>query len=87
MELSYRVESSLWLVDSNPRIMSIFTPQLLLTKCIVMNLHQPANTYGFFAYAIFPENEDEFQPSTEEATITMIDGIWDHSWCSILQVR
>ena len=52
-----------------------------------MNLHQPTNIYGFFAYAIIPENEDDSQPSTEEATITMIDGMWDHSWCSILQVR
>ena len=51
-----------------------------------MNLHQPVNTYGFFAYAVIPENEDSSQPSTEETTITMIDGMWDHSWCSVLQV-
>ena len=66
----------LWLTDTSQAIHSYFEKSVLDYGCLIINLHQLQNTYGYVAYS----------PDDEKSQMRVFTGMWDHSWVDMFLV-
>lgn len=66
----------IWLTDASVPIFTAFDQPLLDSGCLILNLRQTKDVYGFFVYA---PNYEPFE--------TLYRGMWDHSWIDMIIVN
>ena len=71
-----RFKKMLWLTDTSQAIHSYFEKSVLDYGCLIINLHQLQNTYGYVAYS----------PDDEKSQMRVFTGMWDYSWVDMFLV-